>query len=85
MTLIIKDVGYGRTDLAVEVWVDYALTYTHRDGATERAQETANNCTGAIARLVTLLAEKGVLTAPEVHYVAKGYHDSDVVFEREDL
>ena len=41
----------------------------------------ARNNSFAIGRLLDILAEKGILTAPEVVQVVKGYkHQSDAIF-----
>ena len=42
-------------------------------GALEAAARTAENTKDAFARLVTILAEKGLLSEPEVSRVVHGY------------
>lgn len=65
----------------ISSWVDAALCDAMNDGVAERAQEVANACAEAIGRLVAALAEKGVLTAPDVYRIAKGYHNDSATFE----
>lgn len=78
----IKTNSYGRNaEGEVSSWVDAALSDARQDGTAERAQEVANACAEAIGRLVSVLAEKGALTAPEVYRVAKGYHNDGATFE----
>lgn len=78
----IKTNTYGRnTGYEVESWVDSVLSDARHDGSAERAQDVAYGCAAAIGRLVAVLAEKGILTAPEVHRVAMGYHDDSATFD----
>lgn len=49
-------------------------------GIIETVQAATQNNTDALGRLVEKLAEKGALTASEVHYIARGYEDSDAFF-----
>ena len=74
----IKVSQYGdnqKTDVAE--YVDRQLDGRDYDnGAMEAASATADNATGAIAKLVGILASKGILTAQEVVSIAGDYADS---------
>ncbi len=81
-TMKIKTNSYGwNSEGEVSSWVDATLSDARSDGIAERAQQVADACAEAMGRLVAVLAEKGILTAPEVYHVAKGYHNGSATFD----
>jgi|LakMenE01Jun11ns_1017448.scaffolds.fasta_scaffold8342023_1 hypothetical protein len=78
----IKTNQYGwNSEGKVSTWVDNEISDVRNDGELERARAIAVACSEAFGRLVEVLAEKGVLSAPEVYRVAKGYHNDSATFE----
>lgn len=53
---------------------------SYDSGALENVERACRRNREAIAQLVALLASKGLLTAPEVTLVAKGYEEADARF-----
>jgi hypothetical protein len=76
----IKGYAYDKEESEmVSEWVASALNGGDYDrGAVEEAAETANRVREAFGRLCEVLADAQVLDASDVHYIAKGYRDSDV-------
>lgn len=64
------------TITSVEGFVGKALVGDVYDSSTER---TAYNCAEALARMCDVLADKGILSLPDVVYIAKGYKNSDML------
>ena len=54
--------------------------YDWGDGQLEEVSRIAKGANGALGRLVVVLAEKGVLTAPEVIRVVSNYESSVAEF-----
>ena len=73
MNIRISDFS-GETDMSIDAWVAAELTYVDRGGRLEDVTAVAENCAGAIGRLIDLLVSKELLSATEVHYIARGYH-----------
>jgi hypothetical protein len=78
---ITKHARFGsvpRTYESLEDYADSALDGADYDqGALEDLVGTANNVKRAVGRLLDVLAENGLLTAPEVEKVLRGWVDSD--------
>ncbi len=70
----------GGPDMPVDVWMTSELTYVDQGGRLEDVTAVAENCAGAIGRLIDLLVSKELLSATEVHYIARGYHTDKAVF-----
>jgi hypothetical protein len=78
----IKTGEYGRNAGGeIASWDASEINYPRTNGSVEDAQATASAACDAIGRLVDLLARQGLLTAPDVVKVARGYGGEGAVFE----
>jgi hypothetical protein len=75
MRLIYKDWRYNaECECSVGGYIKSTLGQTdyYQTGVAENADTKAENCAGAIGRLVEILVEKGLLDAKDVNYIAGG-------------
>ena len=79
MNIRISDFS-GGADMSVDAWVAAELINVARGGRLEDVTAVAENCADAIGRLIDLLVSKELLSATEVHYIARGYHTDEAVF-----
>jgi len=69
MKKILVDDWNGKKEMSVSQYIEQQLS-SDRDGATERAQENADNSQSALARLCEILADKGILSAKDITVIA---------------
>ena len=70
----------GEPSVPVDAWTTAELVCVDRGGRLEDVTAVAENCADAIGRLIDLLVSKELLSATEVHYIARGYHTDKAVF-----
>ncbi|MEF1335886.1 hypothetical protein REH81_03685 [Vibrio rotiferianus] len=76
----------GREDRKVKDVAEYVtdaidVDYHDREGIAEEAYRRSTNTLNAFGRLCEVLANKGVLSAQEIAYIANDRHVDDVRFE----
>jgi len=76
----------GREDRTVKDVSDYVtdaidVDYHDREGIAEEADRRSTNTLNAFGRLCEVLADKGILSAQEISYIATDRIQNDVRFE----
>lgn len=78
-----KVVGWARVqDGEIGEWIHRCLCDVGTDSAdAESAFAVAISCAEAMGRLVAILAEKQMVTAPEVYHIGRGYNNDAATFD----